>query len=77
MTVTMMLLGVAALALAIAATMHARRAAGRAPLVPVVDARAERELRSRYLTGQISIDVYLDGKYGTAFSSAGNRRRAG
>jgi hypothetical protein len=72
-----MLLGMAAVVVAAVYAAH-RHAAGHAPhpLAPVLDARSERELRSRYLTGQISIDVYLDRKYGTAYS-AGDRRRAG
>lgn len=44
---------------------------------PVIDARTDRELQARYLNGEIGIDVYLDRRYGTAFSSAGDRRRAG
>jgi hypothetical protein len=74
---TMMLLAAAVVVVAIYAT-H-RHAAGHAPRppVPVLDARSERELHARYLTGQISIDVYLDRKYGTTYSSPGNRGRAG
>jgi uncharacterized membrane protein len=76
-----MLLGMAAVVVAAVYVVYAahRHAAGHAPhpQVPVLDARAERAMRSRYLTGQISIDVYLDRTYGTTYSSAGNRGPAG
>jgi membrane-associated phospholipid phosphatase len=44
---------------------------------PVLDTRADQELRTRYLNGQISIGVYLDRRFGTNFGSAGDHRRAG
>ena len=48
---------------------------------PVIDAGTERNLRSRYFRGEISIDVYLDHRFGTNFSastnSSGDRLRAG
>jgi hypothetical protein len=47
------------------------------PWVQVIDARTEYMLRMAYLNGWISIDVYLDRKFGTAFASAGGHRRAG
>jgi len=62
---------------AVVGVVH-RRPAGRAPaLTPVIDARTDQELRTRYLNGEIGIDTYLDRRFGTAFSSAGGRRRAG
>ena len=45
--------------------------------VQVIDARTEYALRMAYLNGWIGIDVYLDRKFGTSFSSAGEPRRAG
>ena len=73
-----MLLGAAVLitAAVVAGVYGVRRRAPRAP-ASVLDARADRELRARYLDGQISIGVYLDRRFGTDFSSAGERRRAG
>ena len=49
---------------------------------PVIDERTDRDLRARYLRGQIGIDVYLDRRYGTAFSTSagsttGDRPAAG
>jgi hypothetical protein len=46
-------------------------------MTPVIDARTDQELRTRYLNGEIGIDTYLDRRFGTAFSSAGERRPAG
>jgi hypothetical protein len=45
--------------------------------VPVIDERTDRELRARYLAGEISIGVYLDWRFGTTFSSTGDRAVAG
>jgi hypothetical protein len=63
---------------AIVGAVH-RRTTGRAPALttPVIDARTDQELRTRYLNGEIGIDTYLDRRFGTAFSSAGQRRPAG
>lgn len=45
--------------------------------VPVIDERTDRELRARYLAGQISIGTYLDRRFGTAFSLTGDHPAAG
>jgi hypothetical protein len=69
---------VLAAAVLITAAMVHRRTAGRATaLTPVIDARTDQELRTRYLNGEIAIDTYLDRRFGTAYSSAGERRQAG
>jgi hypothetical protein len=73
---SVLLLGAAVLitAAVVAAVYGARRPA---PKTQVLDAWTDQELRARYLSGQISIGVYLDRRFGTDFSSAGDRRRAG
>lgn len=37
---------------------------------PVIDERTDRDLRSRYLHGQIAIDDYLDRRFGTTFATS-------
>lgn len=66
-----------ALCLVVAARWPDPNRRGHAPGAPVIDASTDRELRRRYLDGQISIGTYLDRRFGTTFSSAGDRRRAG
>lgn len=67
------------IAAAVVAAGHGSRPSGEMsqPGSPVIDARTDRELRARYLRGEIAIDVYLDRRFGTAFGSAGDRPRAG
>jgi hypothetical protein len=62
----------------VAAVYGSHRRPGRHPTsAPVLDPRADQELRARYLDGRISIGVYLDRRFGTDFGSAGDRGPAG
>jgi len=45
--------------------------------MPVIDEQTDRELRTRYYRGQISIGTYLDRRFGTTFSSTGSTSAAG
>lgn len=75
---SVLMVAAAVLITAAVVTVVHRRTASRAPhLTPVIDARTDQELRTRYLNGEIAIDTYLDRRFGTAYSSAGERRQAG
>jgi len=62
---------------AVVGVVHRRTARAPRLTMPVIDARIDQELRTRYLNGEIGIDTYLDRRFGTAYSSAGERRRTG
>jgi hypothetical protein len=62
---------------AVVSAVHRRTARAPRLTTPVIDARTDQELRTRYLNGEIGIGAYLDRRFGTAFSSAGERRPTG